>query len=294
MKIVINSKLEFPNRHFKVKSLANRRAFWLVLVLSVCKFSGGYAQSNWEKIQDSKVHEITQEEKNLRELFQDANFNLGHEDKPSPRSGASLWQDADKNVWMFGGTGVGENGIWGIFGDLWKFSPVSNIWALQNGDRNKTTDRLLKDQEPGARRDAINWIDKHGTLWLMGGKLLNDNEFMSDVWTYEPKKQKWSNVKAKGTFNQNASWEEKGNIEGKGSPGSRSGAATWTDKKGNLWFFGGTSQIYSEGRQNYYNDLWQFNPNSRSWKWVSAVTSRIKRAPTKRKGKRMFCCQVPE
>jgi len=49
-------------------------------------------------------------------------------------------------------------------------------------------------------------------------------------------------------------------------PGSRLGAATWTDNKGHLWLFGG-----SEGDENgigFQNDLWEFNPATNQWAWI--------------------------
>lgn len=254
----------------------------IVLVLS---FYNGFGQVGWEKVSGSKTEVPTIQEKRFQNIFQDPEFNLGGVGSPSPRSSASLWQDAEKNVWIFGGIGFGEDGQWGLFGDLWKLNLATNVWQLQSGERNKAVDMLSKSQYPDARRDAISWIDKHGVLWLMGGKMLNDNEFLSDVWSYDPKKQLWANVKVKGSFNQNANWGKKGNSDGNSSPGSRSGAATWIDKKGNLWLFGGASQIYGEGKQNYYSDLWQFNTSSRAWKWVSGNDKPNQKSTYKKKSK---------
>ena len=49
-------------------------------------------------------------------------------------------------------------------------------------------------------------------------------------------------------------------------PEGRYGAVSWTDSKGNLWLFGGGN--YS-GSQNYFNDLWEFNPSTNQWAWMS-------------------------
>jgi len=46
-------------------------------------------------------------------------------------------------------------------------------------------------------------------------------------------------------------------------PGSRGGAASWTDSSGNFWLFGG---VDTEG---YLNDLWEFNPTAKTWTWIS-------------------------
>lgn len=50
-------------------------------------------------------------------------------------------------------------------------------------------------------------------------------------------------------------------------PGSRAGAATWTDKNGNFWLFGGMGKD-ENGRTGWLNDLWKFNPSSKQWTWV--------------------------
>jgi hypothetical protein len=50
-------------------------------------------------------------------------------------------------------------------------------------------------------------------------------------------------------------------------PGSRNGAAQWTDKSGNFGLFGGTG-FDSQANCTLLNDLWKFNPTSREWTWV--------------------------
>jgi hypothetical protein len=51
-------------------------------------------------------------------------------------------------------------------------------------------------------------------------------------------------------------------------PGDRQGAASWTDSEGNLWLFGGDG-IDSAGIWGYLNDLWEFNPSTNEWAWMS-------------------------
>lgn len=45
-------------------------------------------------------------------------------------------------------------------------------------------------------------------------------------------------------------------------PGARQGAYSWTDNNGSLWIFGG-------GGNNAWNDLWEFNPTTNQWAWMS-------------------------
>jgi len=50
-------------------------------------------------------------------------------------------------------------------------------------------------------------------------------------------------------------------------PGPRSGAARWTDQSGNLWLFGGS--VFPKPNASFLNDLWEFNPATSEWTWVS-------------------------
>jgi hypothetical protein len=50
-------------------------------------------------------------------------------------------------------------------------------------------------------------------------------------------------------------------------PGARSGSVSWTDASGNLWLFGGLGG--SNVVAGDLNDLWEFDPSSKEWTWVS-------------------------
>src|SRR5579863_4985587 len=52
------------------------------------------------------------------------------------------------------------------------------------------------------------------------------------------------------------------------NPGARQSSATWTDKNGNLWLFGGFGDD-SVGSEADLNDLWEFGRSTNHWKWVS-------------------------
>jgi N-acetylneuraminic acid mutarotase len=52
------------------------------------------------------------------------------------------------------------------------------------------------------------------------------------------------------------------------SPGIRWGASDWTDSAGNFWLFGGHG-VDSNGTYGYLNDLWEFDPATGEWTWMS-------------------------
>jgi N-acetylneuraminic acid mutarotase len=45
---------------------------------------------------------------------------------------------------------------------------------------------------------------------------------------------------------------------------------SWLDSRGRLWLFGGYGYDPA-GNQGHLNDLWQYNPTSREWTWVSGA-----------------------
>jgi N-acetylneuraminic acid mutarotase len=51
------------------------------------------------------------------------------------------------------------------------------------------------------------------------------------------------------------------------NPGGRNSAASWKDKNGNLWLFGGNGYA-SSGNQIKLNDLWKYNPSTNQWTWI--------------------------
>jgi len=160
---------------------------------------------------------------------------------------------------------------------------------------------------PGARYGAAGWTDNSGNLWLFGGDgwELSGNtspdtlsDVMNDLWVcvsfgdfcewqlvggYDPTVVP-PNPPAPATtvgaeVIANAQHEGQGGVYATpGIPPARRGAATWTDKSGNLWMFGG-----ADGQPRYRNDLWEFNassfvgnnPNTYTnstgqWSWQSA------------------------
>lgn len=55
-------------------------------------------------------------------------------------------------------------------------------------------------------------------------------------------------------------------------PGGRAGAMNWTDPAGNFWLFGG-SGVDATGTFGYLNDLWEFNPSTNEWTWISGSST---------------------
>jgi N-acetylneuraminic acid mutarotase len=55
-------------------------------------------------------------------------------------------------------------------------------------------------------------------------------------------------------------------------PGGRGAAAVWTDHSGNTWLFGGYG-FDANGSVSYLNDLWELNPATNEWTWMSGSST---------------------
>lgn len=102
------------------------------------------------------------------------------------------WADNNGNLWMFGGDGYGANSK-GILNDLWSYNPSNNQWTWMGGSNESnafsnygTQGVLATNNQPGARRDGIGWVDNAGKIWLFGGdgNTTNESGFLNDLWQY--------------------------------------------------------------------------------------------------------------
>jgi N-acetylneuraminic acid mutarotase len=77
----------------------------------------------------------------------------------------------------------------------------------------------------------------------------------------------WAWISGSDLANEAGVYGERGEADPSNVPGSRAGAASWTDLAGRLWLFGGWSDVpYYQG---IYNDLWAYDPATREWTWHS-------------------------
>lgn len=194
---------------------------------------------------------------------------------PDPTSNASAWTDSDGHLWLFGGTG----------NDLWEFDPVTNEWAWMAGPGYNcvyvctnfglygTLGMPAAGNNPGQRTGATSWTDKNGKFWLFGGwgygySVQAGLGPLNDLWTFDPTTKQWEWVNGN-------KWPDGAGVYGAvgvpavgNTPGGRSNAQGWTDKSGNLWLQGGQGYD-ATGADGNLADMWEFNPASNLWMWVS-------------------------
>lgn len=205
---------------------------------------------------------------------------------PGARENALSWIDGKGNLWLFGGAGYDSAGNQGSLNDLWQFNPSTKEWTWINGATivNQSTvpgtlQKPASGNAPGARNNAVGWIDHNGNFWLFGGYGFDSAghvAFLNDVWEFNPSTGEWAWMNGSTLFSPTAPEAQGvyGTLQTPASgnvPGSRVGAQGWTDRQGNLWMFGGVGYD-STNTQGMLNDLWAFNPTTNQWAWMDGST----------------------
>ena len=188
---------------------------------------------------------------------------------PGARANGVTWTDASGNLWLFGGEGYDSTGTCAqspcILNDLWKYS--NGAWAWIGGSNLIDTPGTYGTQgisgsknTPGARSEAVSWIDAAGNLWLFGGIGLDSMDNygeLNDLWKYSG--GQWTWMAGANEIAQLGVYGTQGSASANNVPGARDWEAGWTDKAGNLWLFGGEDN-FSIPHGGFFNDLWEYKP----------------------------------
>jgi N-acetylneuraminic acid mutarotase len=197
---------------------------------------------------------------------------------PGARYSASSWHDSHGNLWLFGGVGYDSAGAVGNLNDLWRYSPSTNEWTWVSGGSGDnanpvygTRGTAAATNVPGARYSASSWIDSTGNLWLFGGYGYDSTGAvgnLNDLWRYSPSTNEWTWISGGSGDNAAGSYGTEGTASASIGPGGRYAASSWIDSSNNLWLYGGYG-CDSTGTSGKLNDLWEFNPSSGQWTWIT-------------------------
>ena len=200
---------------------------------------------------------------------------------PGARNNAVSWTDSSGNLWLFGGWG-GSLGTTGLLNDLWKFSPTTKEWTWVSGSNTPgaigfygTQGVASASNVPGARFLSVSWIDSSGNLWLFGGEGYGPtgvNGDLSDLWEFNPTAKTWTWVSGSSTANSKGVYGTLGVASASNVPGARFESVSWIDSHGNFWLFGGDGYD-STGADGFLNDLWEFDPTTKEWTWISGSST---------------------
>jgi hypothetical protein len=137
---------------------------------------------------------------------------------------------------------------------------------------------------PGGRGNTSSWTDSSGNLWLFGGIGYDAGGtfgFLNDLWEFNPSlgtNGEWawmggSNQLIGGSYSGlRGYYGTQGTPSTQNIPGGRDSAASWTDKSGNLWLFGGGG-FDSVDNQGDLNDMWEFSPSANTWTWIAGSST---------------------
>ena len=209
---------------------------------------------------------------------------------PGGREGASSWIDSKGRFWLFGGMGFDAESNLGYLNDLWEFNPSTNQWAWMGGSSTMNCGTSgcgqagvygspgspVAENIPGGRHEAMYWTDGSGNLWLFGGEGYDASGAwgeLNDLWEFSPSANYWTWVSGSSTLpgtlhGRVGVYGTLGESATGNSPGSRNKAISWTDDAGHLWLFGGNGYD-ANGDLGFLNDLWEFNPSTSEWAWMS-------------------------
>jgi N-acetylneuraminic acid mutarotase len=184
------------------------------------------------------------------------------------REASTGWTDNDGNFWLFGGYGYTSGYYIGWMNDLWKYEPATNQWTWMTGDDIPNQAGVYGNigvpasgNNPGARSSATTFVGKKGELWLFSGYVVSDVESgrMNDLWVYDPDTNLWAWMSGEMQGWASGIYGTKGQPAADNTPGSRDEPSSWTDKRGDLWMFGGR---YSYSEYGVFNDLWRYQPQT--------------------------------
>jgi hypothetical protein len=194
---------------------------------------------------------------------------------PSCRIGASSWVDGSGNLWLFGGTGRDITGYWGDLNSLWEFNPTTKQWSwmgggdlvgLPNGDLPGTYGTLgvpAAGNIPASRWAAATWTDATGNFWLLGGLQTGFESdtyiiLLNELWEFNPASDEWAWMGGTQINRAAGVYGMLGTPSAGNMPGGREASASWQDRAGDFWLFGG-SDNYSFGD---LNDVWEYFPSA--------------------------------
>ena len=103
------------------------------------------------------------------------------------------WTDLAGNFWLFGGYGYAQGGL-GNLNDLWEYSFGTGVWTWIAGSSSTAADGTYGthgipagNNTPGAREQAVGWLDRSGNFWLFGGFGFDSADVeddLNDLWRF--------------------------------------------------------------------------------------------------------------
>ena len=219
---------------------------------------------------------------------------------PGGRWAAATTTDGSGNVWLFGGQGLDSAGTTGLLNDLWEYNGTQWTWvgpsnsniANQNGKYPSAPGPASGSgtNAPGGRQAAVLWADAAGNIWLFGGFGLDSagtgnagpppaGAILNDLWEFNISTKQWIWISGSNLANQTGTYttQATSNLStgvAANVPGSRWGAAGFTDANSNLWLFSGWGYgTNTTDPTGFLDDTWEYQQSSGQWIWWKGITN---------------------
>ncbi|HLP18840.1 MAG TPA: hypothetical protein VK174_00990, partial [Chitinophagales bacterium] len=184
---------------------------------------------------------------------------------PPGRMSNFFWKENNGNFRMSGGgrssTSVG--GVSSFRQDDWRFNPTTLEWTRLNGagtfDNSPEAwvnhcDTSEENQEGATYENRAVWKICDDIVMNYNGGI---DSFSNSLWAYVTTTHQWIKI-------SEALYPGRRGTKGVASPLNfpthRLGPASFKDKQGNLWLFGGWSPIFVT--TPYFNDMWKYEVDS--------------------------------
>lgn len=170
------------------------------------------------------------------------------------------WTDPDNNLWMYSGDMVFDESSRPVTqpsNAIWKYTISTNQWTWVAGDQLLTRPASYgqlnipsPDIQPGNRSGALWAADKHGNLFVYGGKgylTATETGNKADLWKFDAGTRQWTWIKGSQQADQSPVYGQRGVAGFSNTPGSRAGGLLWVANEGEVYLMGGAQK----------NDLWK-------------------------------------
>jgi gliding motility-associated-like protein len=193
--------------------------------------------------------------------------------EPRSRSDGVAWTDTNSDFWIFGGANMN---------DVWKYDLATNVWTWMHGDNPGNNNSAIfgvygtkgvfsPTNKPSGRDYLAGWTDTNGKFWIFGGygfaSSYSTSIELNDLWTYDPSINQWKWVSGDSVAGVKSVYGTKGASSPNNKPGHRHLHHGWYDGNGNMWVFGGATEVNNV--YQYLNDLWKYDPVADQWTWMS-------------------------
>jgi N-acetylneuraminic acid mutarotase len=151
------------------------------------------------------------------------------------------WDETGRRILLFGGDGKGIGNQ--VKNELWSFDPASKTWEQ------------LQPQgaiPPVRNVHGTTWDSQRELMWIFGGKSGNFDEGLNDLWKYDPAANRWEQIPRSDPW----------------PPPRQDLSLLFIPLDGKLYMHGGWTA--SDHGANFFNDLWQFDPDTATWQEMSA------------------------